>query len=86
MTNNYFFKSESPEILEKILADPIIKKSVKHISQWPNNMLLSFKPDTTQNMNSYINLKYCDVLMPEDKVIRDFSPVPGVDYTPKRLR
>jgi hypothetical protein len=86
MNTIYFFKSESDERLDDIINDPTIKKQVKRLSRWSNHLMISFKADTTQNMNSYINLKYCDVLLSEDKVIVDFSPVAGTDYLPIRRR
>jgi hypothetical protein len=66
-----------------ILSDANIKKSFDEITLWHRHLTIGIK-DSQKNtqIGSYITLKYGDEM--KSDVIKDFSPVPGVDYTPNR--
>ena len=78
----YTFFRESNKF-DDILKDPIIKKYADEIVRWHQHLSIGFYEDKNIGQNtSYITLKYGDEMKTD--VIKDFSPVPGVDYIPKK--
>lgn len=78
----YTFFRESNKF-DDILKDPIIKKYADEIVQWYQHLTIGCHEDKNTGQNSsYITLKYGDEMKTD--VIKDFSPVPGVDYIPKK--
>jgi hypothetical protein len=65
-----------------ILTDNNIKKVVDMKISWHRHLMIGLKETTNSGTFSYITLKYGDEMKQE--LVRDFSPVPGVDYIPKR--
>lgn len=78
----YTFYRESNNF-DDILNDTILKKSIDEIIRWNQYLVIGLYETEKNNQNtSYITLKYGDEMKQE--LVRDFSPVPGVDYIPKR--
>ncbi len=63
-----------------IMSDTVIKKIVKEKTHWTKYLVLGIVED--DKLLSYITLKYGDNII--TKHIKDYSPVPNVDYTPKK--
>jgi len=67
-----------------ILSDTVLKKVVKFKISWNQYLLIGIDDYDSKNVQviSYITLKYGDDMKSE--VVPDRTPVPGVDYVPKR--
>lgn len=76
----YTFYRESNDF-DDILNDNIIKKIVDEKIRWYQYLIIGMNDKHEQSF-SYITLKYGDEMKPD--LVKDFSPVPGVDYIPKR--
>ena len=78
----YTFFRENNDFTD-ILKDPIIKKIVDEKIQWFQHLTIGIQ-DTEKNNQSFslLTLKYGDDM--KQDFIRDFAPVPGVDYIPKK--
>jgi len=75
----YIFKRESGNFND-MKRDNVIKKHFKVFFSWRDHFMLGTEtPDT--EVDSYLLLKYGDELITKG-LIRDFSPVPYVDYMP----
>ena len=66
---------------DDILNDTIIKKIVDEKLRWYQYLIIGMNEKNEQSF-SYITLKYGDEMKQE--LVRDFSPIPGFDYIPKR--
>jgi hypothetical protein len=76
----YTFYRESNNF-DDILNDQIIKKIIDEKVRWYQHLIIGMQ-DTNEQSFSYITLKYGDEMVQE--LIKDRSPIPGVDYMPKR--
>lgn len=78
----YTFYRENNDFTD-ILNDPIIKKIVDEKICWSQHLVIGMQ-DTEKNNQSFslITLKYGEDMIQD--VIKDFSPVPGIDYVPKK--
>ena len=76
----YTFYRESNDF-DDILNDTIIKKIVDEKLRWYQYLIIGMNEKHDQTF-SYITLKYGDEMKQE--LVKDFSPVPGIDYIPKR--
>jgi hypothetical protein len=65
-----------------ILTDNNIKKVVDMKISWHRHLMIGLKETTNSGTFSYITLKYGDEMIPS--ITKDYSPVPGIDYTPKK--
>lgn len=67
-----------------ILSDTVLKKVVKFKISWNQYLLIGIDDYDSKNEQviSYITLKYGDDMKSE--VVPDRTPIPGVDYVPKR--
>lgn len=75
----YIFKREGGKF-DDMKKDPVIKKKFKTVMTWADHFMLGAEyPD--DEVESYLLLKYGDELITQG-LIRDFSPVPYVDYMP----
>lgn len=78
----YTFYRESNKF-DDILNDAILKKSIDEVVTWYQHLVIGvYETDKTDQNNSYITLKYGDEM--QNDLVKDRSPVPGVDYMPKR--
>ena len=75
----YTFYRENNKF-DDILTDPAIKSKIYYVSTWTQHLMISL--DSTESTISYITLKYSDDMV--DNLTKSFTPVPGVDYFPKR--
>lgn len=66
---------------DDILNDNIIKKITDEKIRWYQYLIIGMNDKHDQTF-SYITLKYGDEM--KQDLVRDFSPMPGVDYIPKR--
>lgn len=66
---------------DDILNDQIIKKIIDEKIRWFQYLIIGMN-DKHEQTFSYITLKYGDEM--KQDLVRDFSPVPGVDYIPKQ--
>ena len=66
---------------DDILSDPIVKKIADEKFRWYQYLVIGIDEKKEQSF-SYITLKYGDDMKPS--LVKDFSPVAGVDYVPKR--
>jgi len=76
----YTFYRENNDFKD-ILNDPTIKKSIDTKISWYQHLTIGVTSKTDQ-IQSLITLKYGDEMVQD--VVKDFSPVPGVDYIPKK--
>ena len=76
----YTFYRENNDFKD-ILNDPTIKKSIDTKISWYQHLTIGVSSKTDQ-IQSLITLKYGDEMVQD--VVKDFSPVPGVDYIPKK--
>jgi hypothetical protein len=73
-----FFREDNK--FDDILKDIILKKLIDQKISWYQHLMIGMIED--EKTTSYITLKYGDEMVNE--VVKDHSPIPGVDYTPKR--
>ena len=66
---------------DDILNDQIIKKIIDEKLRWFQHLIIGMNEKHEQTF-SYITLKYGDEMKQE--LVKDFSPVPGIDYIPKQ--
>jgi hypothetical protein len=60
--------------------DRVIKTNFK--ITWDQHMMLGFEDDVDEKMLGYIVIKYGEMMC--DPINLDRTPIPGVDYFPKR--
>ena len=78
----YTFYRENNDFKD-ILNDSIIKKQIDEVITWYQHLVIGlYESDKSDQLNSYITLKYGDEM--KNDIVKDFSPVPGVDYIPKK--
>ena len=77
----YTFHRENNDFSD-ILSDTNIKKVVDTKVSWWTYLMIGIEEKNNSGTFSYITLKYGDEMV--SSVVRDFSPIPGVDYTPKK--
>lgn len=81
----FIFKNEQNDF-DDILKDSILKKEFTMRIRWKNHLLLGTRsPELSKNLESYLNLKFGDIMVPSKSVIRDFSPTMFKDYHPGKL-
>jgi hypothetical protein len=66
---------------DDILNDTIIKKIIDEKLRWYQYLIIGMNDKHEQSF-SYITLKYGDEMKQE--LVKDFTPIPGIDYIPKR--
>ncbi len=77
----YIIFNREDSNFKDILTDPNLKSIVRFKLAWRKHLKIGI-PLTQAKLLSYIELKYGDNIV--NRVCRDFSPVPQVDYSPKR--
>jgi len=78
----YTFYRESNNF-DDILNDTILKKSIDEVITWYQHLVIGvYETEKNNQNNSYITLKYGDEM--QNELIKDRSPIPGVDYIPKK--
>lgn len=77
----FIFKRESNNF-DDILSDPSIKKYIRRITKWDCHLLISMKFAFPDKLEGYVTIKYGEWFT--TLTDRDYTPIPGVDYTPIR--
>jgi hypothetical protein len=77
----YTFYRESNNF-DDILADTSVKKIIATKIKWHQHLMIGIHKEGNEQNFSLITLKYGDDMM--NNLTKDFTPVLGVDYTPKR--
>ena len=72
------FRRESDNF-DDIYNDPVIKKCFRQKMKWKNFLRITVEDE---KVLSYIELKFGEAIV--DKIVPDRSPIPNVDYSPKR--
>lgn len=68
---------------DDILNDLNLKKLIDNKIRWKCHLMIGIEDtDVNDQTFSYITLKYGDEMVQD--LIHDFSPIPGVDYTPEK--
>lgn len=67
---------------DDILNDTSIKKIMSTKISWFQHLMVGIDEHGNDGNFSYITLKYGDDMKQLD--IKDFTPVPGIDYIPKQ--
>ena len=77
------FKRDSNKF-DDILLDPQIKNKFKYRITWNRHLLIGIDENNSghEQLISYILLKHGDDVV--DLVAKDYTPVPNVDYIPKK--
>lgn len=79
--NKYYTFYREDNKFDDILSDPNIKKVTHMKIRWYQYLLIGISAKN-ENTFSYIGLKYGDDMKAPD--VKDFTPVAGVDYVPKK--
>lgn len=77
---HYTFARESKKF-DDILKDATLKSKICQVITWQGHLRISID-DFDDKLASYIVLKYGDDI--RTNLTEDYSPKPGIDYTPKR--
>lgn len=77
----YTFKRESNEFTD-ILKDPAFKDLIKLKIKWKYHLMIGLSSKAEEGTYGYIVLKYGEEIV--NPVNKDFTPIAGVDYTPRR--
>lgn len=75
----YIFKRENGNF-DDMKNDGVIKKKFKTILTWKDHIMLGTERPEDE-VESYLLLKYGDEMVTKG-LIKDFSPIPYVDYQP----
>lgn len=79
----YFTFYRENNNFDDILNDVNIKRFIDEKVSWYQYLTIGvYESEKNNQTNSYITLKYGDEM--KNDIIRDFSPIPNVDYKPKR--
>lgn len=80
----YFIFYRESNNFKDIESDKNFPKKIPVKIQWKNHLMLGFSnyKDENDSVFSYITIKYGEDIL--DKVCKDYTPIPYVDYVPKR--
>jgi hypothetical protein len=67
---------------DDILSDNIVKKYAETKIKWYQHFMIGMKKDGNDQNFSMLTLKYGEDMV--NNLTKDFTPVAGVDYTPKK--
>jgi len=76
----YFTFTREDNNFDDILQDVNLKKRIDLKISWYQYLMIGMVDD--DKTTSYITLKYGDEMVGD--LVKDHSPISGVDYTPKR--
>lgn len=77
----FIFKRESNSF-DDITKDPSLVKAIRTKIKWFNHLIIEIE-DNNRQLESYINIKFGDYMV--NSLSKDYSPIMGVDYVPKKL-
>lgn len=81
MSLTYIFQKQDNDFTD-ILADPVFKRKIATRVRWTNHLMIQLKSNTDDRIDSYVRIKYSDLLIEWSSIIPDRTPVLGVDYMP----
>ena len=67
---------------DDILSDNIVKKIAGTKICWYQHLMIAMKKENNDQNFSMLTLKYGEDMI--NNLTKDFTPIAGVDYTPKR--
>ena len=67
---------------DDILSDAIVKKYAEHKTKWYQHLMIGMKKENNDQNFSMLTLKYGEDMV--NNLTKDFAPVAGVDYIPKK--
>lgn len=79
MKHYTFFRENNK--FDDIIKDPNLAKAIDTKIQWFQHLMIGVN-DNNEGTISYLTLKYGDDMVQD--LYKDFTPVPGVDYKPKK--
>lgn len=77
----YFIFFRENNNFDDILSDNVLKKIIDEIISWEQHIMIGMKDEHEEKI-SYITLKFGDEMV--SNITKDFTPVPHVDYVPKK--
>ena len=82
MTTKFYTFYRANNDFSDMLTDVNIKKVIDTKITWWQHLMIGIEESKNSGTFSYITLKYGDEMIPS--LTKDFSPIPGVDYVPKK--
>lgn len=80
----YFYLKKEDNDFSDILKDPILKKTAISKIKWANHIIIGFRDNIDNGVVSYFLLKFGEHVISPSDLINDHSPIPYVDYIPKK--
>jgi hypothetical protein len=77
----YTFYRENNKF-DDIENDNIVKKFAKHKIKWYQHLMIGIRRNGNDQNFSMLTLKYGEDMV--NNLTRDFTPIAGVDYAPKK--
>jgi hypothetical protein len=77
----YTFYRENNKF-DDIENDNIVKKFAKHKTKWYQHLMIGMCKDGNDQNFSMLTLKYGEDMV--NNLTKDFTPIAGVDYMPKK--
>jgi hypothetical protein len=77
----YIFYRENNKFND-IESDNIVKKFAKHKIKWFQHFMIGMRKDGNDQNFSMLTLKYGEDMV--SNLTKDFTPIAGVDYAPKK--
>jgi hypothetical protein len=77
----YTFRRENNKF-DDIESDSIVKKFADTKIRWDQHLMIGMKKDGNDQNFSMLTLKYGEDMV--SNLTKDFTPIPGVDYIPKK--
>jgi hypothetical protein len=81
-TMKYYTFYRENNNFDDIESDNIIKKNVETSIKWYQHLMIGMKKENNDQNFSMLTLKYGEDMV--NNLTKDFTPVAGVDYTPKK--
>lgn len=78
----YFTFFRESDKFDDILDDTNLDKLIRFKLRWTNFLVIGIEQEKNKQTFSYITIKYGDDM--KTAVVPDRSPIPNVDYVPKR--
>ena len=81
-TMKYYTFFRENNNFDDILADNSVKKIIATKIKWHQHLMIGIKKEGNEQNFSLITLKYGEDMI--NNLTKDFTPIAGVDYTPKK--
>lgn len=80
----YYVFNRTSNDFSDILTDPSLKNKIFSKIKLPNRLLLGVSSRKTEELDTYLRIKYNGEISDLGQHVKDLSPVPHVDYIPRR--